>query len=145
ATVGWGILKGRVMPIDFPRPDDLKKLEEAHRKDSWESSLDEYCRRVTCAELGDSPTQRKAAKRLEDMRTMATIEVSRSRILPKRHNPDVGITLRSLSSNLPFHHSPIEVKWERDADSDLARTLNKDLARHHEATFTMLLLPLPMP
>lgn len=144
ATVGWGILKGRAMPIDFPRLGDLEKLEEAHREGRWESAFDEYSKDVRFAELGDSPTQKKAAKLLDGERTMATIEVSRSRILPKRHNPDVGITLRSLSSNLAFHNSPIEVRWERDGDSDLARTLSQELAEHREPTFTILLLPLPM-
>lgn len=149
ACVGWGILGDRKMLLDFPAVAALKKLQKAPPDSpaAWDDALMKALRKHRRAQLGGSSAGRIAARKLAEDRTMATIASARARILPKRHNPDVGITMRSLSSNLAFHHSPIEVEWKRDDDSDLARKLSTDpkpasLARP-PVTFTMLLLPFP--
>ncbi len=84
--------------------------------------------------------------------TMATIGSERCRVLPKRHNPNVGITLRSLSSNLAFHRSSIDVVWRQAASNPLSRDLDKDMklrsceeqAPNSSFTISVLLLPWPM-
>ncbi len=84
--------------------------------------------------------------------TMATIGNERCRVLPKRHNPNVGITLRSLSSNLAFHRSSIDVVWRQVASNPLSRQLDKDLKLNpcgeqssaSSSIISVLLLPWPM-
>lgn len=93
--------------------------------------------------------------------TMATIGHERCRILPKRHNPNIGITLRSLSSNLAFHRSAIDVVWRRVEGNPeatkkegklLANKLDRELKLNacatqspgSSTTITALLLPWPM-
>lgn len=54
--------------------------------------------------------------------TLATIHEDRCRILPKRHTPNVGMTLRSISSNLAlYHRSSMEVKWRPSVESPLTQ------------------------
>jgi hypothetical protein len=159
ASVGWGILATKEMPVDFPRLDEVAELMVAYRKggEAWENACNSLTaqeridrktnpRRDTHQTVRDSPAQRFAFKHLEECGTVATIGSRRARILPKRHNPDVGITLRSVSSNLAFHFSPIEVNWKRDEVSALAGKLGKlpDDGKRVVRDFTMLLLPFPM-
>lgn len=73
--------------------------------------------------------------------TMSTINNLRCRVLPKRHTPSVGITLRALSSNLAFHRSSIDVRWrtEYKVKNDLVKKMEKTPV--NERTFSILLLP----
>jgi hypothetical protein len=91
--------------------------------------------------------------------TMSTFKPQRCRVMPKRHNPNLGITLRSLSSNLAFQISSVDVVWRRSAENDLTRKLvlpNTDPStpKEHkplsdekntatENLISILLLPLP--
>lgn len=83
--------------------------------------------------------------------TMATIGSERCRVLPKRHNPNVGITLRSLSSNLAFHRSSIDVVWRQakgnplSQDLDMGMKLTSCADRSSGSSFTISLLLLPWP
>ncbi len=43
--------------------------------------------------------------------TLATVQPDRGRVLPKRRTPETGVTLRSLSLNLGFHRSSVNVQW----------------------------------
>ncbi|MGE0480736.1 MAG: hypothetical protein AB7Q17_09715 [Phycisphaerae bacterium] len=52
-----------------------------------------------------------ARELLSEFGTLATIHPARARVLPKRHTPQVGITLRSVSSNLALHRSSALAKW----------------------------------
>ena len=73
--------------------------------------------------------------------SLSTFNTERCRVLPKRHNPDIGITLRSLSSNLAFHQSPVDVVWRKTNGN----ALGEKLARHHKDTrLSILLLPFPL-
>ena len=81
-----------------------------------------------------------AAKQLGDFGTMATFSPWRGRVLPKRHTPGVGITLRSMTSNLAFHRSSVEVNW-RVADNQ--NVLTERLTKDKNKIFSMLLLPWP--
>lgn len=59
-----------------------------------------------------SDAQLFAEDRLARRGTLATVHEDRCRILPKRHTPNVGMTLRSVSSNLAlYHRSSVEVRW----------------------------------
>jgi hypothetical protein len=73
--------------------------------------------------------------------TMATISNSRGRVLPKRHTPSLGITLRSLSHNLAFHSSSVEVKWRvGNKENEFTRRVSK---ASKNKIFSILLLPWP--
>lgn len=93
----------------------------------------------------DDPADNKpgdyASKRLSEAGTLSTINNQRCRVLPKRHTPRVGITLRSLTSNLAYHRSSVDVKWKV-----MDKTTNKLLDRMStgDKTFSILLLPWPL-
>jgi hypothetical protein len=82
-----------------------------------------------------------AAKLLEAKGTMATINARRGRVLPKRHTPSIGITLRSLTNNLAFHRSSVDVKWKVAKQSN-AFARRVALASPNKI-FSVLLLPWP--
>ena len=82
--------------------------------------------------------------------TMATIEKQRCRVMPKRHNPSLGITLRSLSSNLAFNRLAVDVVWRQSKENDLSKKLllKKDADDNpsggdEETDISILLLPFP--
>lgn len=85
-----------------------------------------------------SRAQRYAEKLLEDKGTLATIHASRGRILPKRHTPNVGITLRSFSSHLGFHRSSIDINWLVAKSNPISDNIDID------RTFSVLLFPWPL-
>jgi hypothetical protein len=92
-------------------------------------------------EESKSPSQAFAEELLVGRGTLATIHEDRCRVLPKRHNPNVGMTLRSISSNLAFyHHSSVEVKW-RISETEIPLTKNK----RGEAISSLNILLLPWP
>jgi len=63
------------------------------------------------SETAKSKAQEFAEQLLSIYGTMATLYYRRGRVLPKRHTPNVGITLRSMSANLSFHQSSVDVAW----------------------------------
>jgi hypothetical protein len=166
ACVGWGIPHQDKEPVHFLSNNIIEALRSAYDDKDATPPEDAFERirkmKDQEASVGDSLAQGFAADCLKEHGTMATINASRARVLPKRHNPDIGITLRSISSNLAFHHSPIEIVWitdtadaEHNKGSNLARKLAlpsdigaQDPAGHglteRTKTFTMLLLPFPM-
>lgn len=89
-------------------------------------------------EMKESRAQLYAEKLLRKFGSLASIDETRCRVLPKRHTPNIGITLRSLSSNLGFHRSSIKVNWLVTKECPLAKHL-KD-----SDTFSVLLLPWPL-
>lgn len=44
---------------------------------------------------------------------MALISNHRGRVLPKRHTPQVGVSLRSVSSSLAYHRSSVRIGWSQ--------------------------------
>jgi hypothetical protein len=94
--------------------------------------------------------QKYAEKLLFERGTLSTINPERCRVLPKRHNPMIGITLRSISSNLAFHRSSVEVVWRKSAENRLASKLketskkNVELKNTTEKNVSILLVPYPL-
>lgn len=116
ACVGWGIRK-----VEFNELGHEDRSDEAASGESH-------------------PARRYAEDLLRDHATLATINALRCRVLPKRHTPDVGITLRSLSSNLSFHRSSVKVSWkDYPPNNPLANNL-----MGKSKTFSILLLPWPL-
>lgn len=87
--------------------------------------------------------QKWAERLLFSKGSLATINPERCRVVPKRHNPQVGITLRSLSSNLAFHNSSVEVVWRKTANTRLEKYLDKDETDESGKTISLLLVPYP--
>jgi len=85
-----------------------------------------------------SKAQKEAHKLLEEGGTLATIDISRARILPKRHTPNVGITLRSFSSHLGYHKSSIDVNWIHEKENLLSEQI-----KEHKS-FSVMLMPWPL-
>ena len=131
------------------------ELHEHHPSDKWSAFTalitlhaiaDEACAGwgIRKNKHSDIPHPKKAvdwaAERLSQLGTLSTINCERCRILPKRHTPSVGITLRSLSSNLGYHRSSIKVKWHvPNQRNDLADKMTKK-----DKTFSALLIPWPL-
>lgn len=89
-------------------------------------------------ETETSQAQAFAEGLLAQRGTLATIHEDRCRILPKRHTPNVGMTLRSISSNLAlYHRSSLEVRW-RPAVETL-------LTENHKRISSLKVLLLPWP
>ena len=142
ACVGWG-LQGGDITVNFPSLEAIAELRTAQTTSSKATE-----RRSTLqvgSVLQRSEAQDRSEQRLYTTGTLATISPLRARVLPKRHNPDIGITLRSLSSNLAFHRSAVNVVWidgQRD-QNPLAERLA--VASHVEPSIvTALLLPFPL-
>lgn len=110
-------------------PEELEKLVEDY-KDTDENFF----------KYKEEP-QLYAEDLLKRFGTMSTVNNLRCRVLPKRHTPSVGITLRALSSNLAFHRSSIDVRWrtEYKVKNDLVKKMEKFPV--NERTFSILLLP----
>lgn len=119
--VGWGI-----KDIHFKRGE---------KPNVWE--VDENAE-------GESTPARFAANLLENNGTLATINNRRGRVLPKRHTPNLGITLRSLTNNLAFHSSSVDVKWRvaKETNAFTERVSNK--SKDKNKVFSILLLPWPL-
>lgn len=124
-----------IFPTECPNKEidcNERKVERCENCDLWDSfealiSLhaiaDEACsgwgiRTCRTMDLPYFPekcagkAQEFAQQLLREYGTLATINNARGRILPKRHTPDTGITLRSMSSNLAYHNSSVKVKWQ---------------------------------
>lgn len=93
-----------------------------------------------------STAQEFAEKQLSERGTLATINEHRCRILPKRHTPTIGTTLRSLSSNLAFHRSSVDVVWRQSVNSPLVQKTNEDAKEDEKgeiSSLQVLLFPWP--
>lgn len=88
--------------------------------------------------LGSAP-ETYARKRLRLYGTLSSINTQRCRILPKRHTPEVGVTLRSFSNSVSFHRSSVEVRWDvADVENSFTRRVS------NSKMFSVLLLPWPL-
>ncbi|HRI04881.1 MAG TPA: hypothetical protein PLL77_14170 [Pyrinomonadaceae bacterium] len=81
--------------------------------------------------------------------SLSTFNIERCRVLPKRHNPSIGITLRSLSSNLAFHQSAVDVVWRKTVTNNrlgsrLTRATTDTDNDVEKAAVSVLLLPFPL-
>jgi hypothetical protein len=98
-------------------------------------------------ELGKSGARLFAEELLERRGTLATIHEDRCRILPKRHTPNVGMTLRSVSINLAFfHRSSIDIRWRRSVASPLTEEVKqraKGKGNAKISSLNVLLIPWP--
>jgi hypothetical protein len=96
---------------------------------------------------GEKPSKAAAfaASRLKEFGTIATINRLRGRVLPKRHTPSIGITLRSLTNNLAYHRSSVDVKW-MVTDESKHNHFTDQLADQKLSSkiFSVLLLPWPL-
>jgi hypothetical protein len=116
ACIGWGI----------------RELHFEKKKSQW--------RRKPGENYPNSAPADFAEQCLINNGTLATINNQRCRVLPKRHTPKVGITLRSLTSNLAFHRSSVDVKWKiTEVSNDLITRMES-----RDKTFSILLLPWPL-
>jgi hypothetical protein len=134
----WAFFYNEVMKEDYPNTtiDILDLLcnqgrfnEETtdckkHRSRLWKISQALLTMHAISDIAGDSfgitakisNTQRAnkfAEKLLFGKGSLSTIRPERCRVLPKRHNPSIGIALRSLSSNLAFNQSAVDVVWRK--------------------------------
>lgn len=71
--------------------------------------------------------------------TLSTISSDRCRVLPKRHTAEVGITLRSVSCNLGFHRSSVNVRWGTSHTRMSLTGSDRPLT-----ALNVLLLPIPL-
>ncbi|MCW5932763.1 MAG: hypothetical protein KIT45_00500 [Fimbriimonadia bacterium] len=78
--------------------------------------------------------------------TMSTFHPDRIRILPKRHTPQVGVSLRANSLNLAATRSSVKVKWWTDGHSlvNSSSYSYKEKKLVKDMSFPILLLPWPM-
>lgn len=84
--------------------------------------------------------------------SLSTFNTERCRVLPKRHNPSIGITLRSISSNLAFHQSSVDVVWRKTKNNTLNERLLGDykledgesIREDKQKLLSLLLLPFPL-
>lgn len=159
----WDNFKAEVSPIrEGNIRDILCEMEDGEeRKDHWQRFIslvslhaiaDEACAgwgiRGPLKFLqegidGDDKSiiQVYAESRLKKFGSLSTVSKDRCRVLPKRHTAEVGITLRSISCNLGFHRSSVEVKWKLEHTEKPigATTGNKPLT-----ALNVLLLPIPL-
>lgn len=89
-----------------------------------------------------SNIQSYAEELLSKFGSLATINSTRCRVLPKRHTAEVGITLRSISCNLGFHRSSVEVKWK--LGHTLERLAAESSGSKSLTSLNVLLLPIPL-
>lgn len=132
--LGWGI---RHVPLD-PEKKLLESLEgsvngkhptgaQARRlRDRW-SEVDEFFKAV-----------------LSLAGTLSFISPDRLCIVPKRHTPSVGTSLRACASSLAFHRSAIDIVWETDAQSIFDPDSMEAATQRGDGEVNILLLPWPM-
>lgn len=134
--------------------DDLQ-LSKEYCLELWEISqslltmhaIADICCTGWGIQTADEPNNRAqwfAEKLLFDKGSLSTINPGRGRVLPKRHNPGVGITLRSISSNIGFHRSSIDVVWRKTKSTELEeriKLIEGEIKKSY--TFSLLLIPYP--
>ncbi len=79
-----------------------------------------------------------AAGLLVERGSLSTISETTGRVLPKRHNPSVGIALRSVSNSIAFHRSSVQVIWQQSPRSDLSEKVDA------KRSLSVLILPWPL-
>lgn len=151
--------------------DDIQQLPEDFREKIWNITQSLLAMHaiadITCTQWGIVSVPKKENERTVEENnaaqwfaerllfrkgSLSTANTERCRIMPKRHNPDVGITLRSISANLGFHRSSVEVVWRKTHKNPLAERIkmideenkgkkNKD---KKENTLSLLLIPFPL-
>jgi hypothetical protein len=158
----WNSFKGRIDPVRKGNIWDLlcEQGTEEERKDHWRRFVslvsmhaiaDEACAGwgirgpLKILREGFSGTEPNAVKiyaeeLLQTSGTMATISHDRCRILPKRHTAEVGITLRSVSCNLAYHRSSVNVNWKLPHNMNPLVRLSKPTI----SSLNVLLLPVPL-
>jgi hypothetical protein len=97
--------------------------------------------------LDENSLLKSIAERMKEFGTLATINPQHCRVLPKRHTPAVGITLRSISCNLGFHRSSVDVKWlnpHAKASNPLETRLFEGNSKSEATRLSILLLPWPL-
>lgn len=148
--VGWGVIGTQALTLCFPDSATLQKLASVIEANptgvkEWASLFHDTFTKSDAKITKSAAQLWSENERLHKDGTLATINPYRGRVLPKRHTPDVGITLRSISSNLAFHRSAIEVVWnpQPEVRSPLA---NRMAIREgtEPPPMTILLLPLPL-
>jgi hypothetical protein len=132
ACAGWGIRSPNT--LELPRINKRKKKKKGYAQKYVEELLSQHG-------------------------TLSSIDISRCRILPKRHTPRVGITLRSLSANLAYHKSSVNVKWkvkfdryndliDRFSRNDLVQNANVvdkgKFKNRSDKSLSILLFPWPL-
>lgn len=70
---------------------------------------------------------------------LSLISSDRARVLPKRHTPEVGVSLRAVSSSLAFAQTSVQIQWLTGVSSML-----EDSEVHRSDGLSILLLPWPM-
>lgn len=88
----------------------------------------------------------KACRLLETYGSLATIHPDRARVLPKRHTPQVGMTIRSLSLSLAFHRSSIRVNWRTSGTTIIDASGASEGSRYTKSSakaINVLLCPWP--
>ncbi|HVE58329.1 MAG TPA: hypothetical protein VNB22_15970 [Pyrinomonadaceae bacterium] len=90
----------------------------------------------------ESNSQEYAEDLLFKKGSLSTINPQRCRIMPKRHNPELGITLRSVSGNLAFHRSSVDVVWRKAKNNPLVERLSNKKNKEKEK-ISVLLIPYP--
>jgi hypothetical protein len=78
---------------------------------------------------------------LDEHGTLALTPPDLCRVLPKRHTPTVGMTLRNLSLNLAFHQSSVIVKWHQQGQGF---TREGEELKGPLSSMSILLLPWPL-
>lgn len=118
---------------------------------------------ICCVTWGIYPVDEKTSENsaqwfaemlLFDKGSLSTANPERGRVLPKRHNPSVGITLRSISSNIAFNRSSVEVVWRKTSNTPLEKKLtdidkeNLDNLQNNKPlkakALSILLFPFPL-
>lgn len=151
ACVGWGIRdipfkkNNKVAEYEYgPDEDALKKVRTKNSLTALKKAESKYGSDKDVSEddtLEDSVPAKFAAARLKEFGTMATINALRGRVLPKRHTANVGITLRSLTNNLAFHRSSVDVKWRVASETNPFTERLRPSSKNK--IFSVLLLPWP--
>ncbi|HVE88054.1 MAG TPA: hypothetical protein VND93_34590 [Myxococcales bacterium] len=145
------------------RPGDLARLvKQIHRmgllpvhaldqSEHWDSACalltlhaaaDEACAGVGIQPAGHEPRREQLDSSYFWMyvnhllfrnETLSHVRPEIARVVPKLRTPQVGISLRSLSHNLSFHRSEVQVRWR----------MTEGLAPAFEGHLNLLLVPVP--
>ncbi len=106
----------------------------------------DYIRIPEYGENKKSELQEFAEEQLERYGTLSTIHPDRCRVLPKRHTPNVGMTLRNLSSNIAFTRASVKVKWRKSEKILLTEEIRNKTPDEpiNISSLNVLLIPCPM-
>jgi hypothetical protein len=144
-----GTINELVMPDDNdPKNGARKALLTLHilaDEASKGFGISEHLRRLPDPDQQLPPQVRtQGLERLHAHGTLSCLDTSKIRILPKKHTPQVGITLRSLSFHLAAARGEVQVKWTcaTSVDPDSTTRRAKKAKPEHRLT-NLLLIPWP--